>query len=87
MVGAIGGCDDVTSCCESSVPAEEHSEGNDCMDLCLCSCCGNSVFFDVKKEIDLSTVNYISSQEATFIYQSQVSNIFYADIWQPPKQA
>lgn len=84
MVGAMGSCDDEMSCCESTVPVEEESE-HDCMDLCLCSCCGNSVFFDIKDDIAIATISFVSSHQAGFIYQSQFSKIFYADIWQPPK--
>ena len=84
FVGAMGSCDDEKTCCESNMSDEKES-GDDCIDLCLCSCCGNSVFFDVKNEklTDFSGTLFFANE--IFTYQFQFSSNFLAEIWQPPK--
>jgi len=86
IVGAMGSCDEETLCCESTTSDEKESE-HDCMDLCLCSCCGTSIFFDMENEKKADSIHSISSHIVLFTYQSQFSSIFFVDIWQPPRQS
>jgi len=87
LAGAMGSCDDEMSCCESTTTSDEKETDHDCMDLCLCSCCGSSVFFDVKNEVENDFSGLFSFHFVIFTYQSQFSSTFLTDIWQPPRQA
>lgn len=87
MVAAIGSCETQSACCDSTeIPTDTQTE-HDCLSFCFCSCCGSSVFFDVKKEKNKITNPSESISFSTFFYKAPFSTSYPADIWQPPKSA
>ena len=83
--GVLANCGSQDGCCEeeSSISSEEPQEDN-CISVCLCSCCGATVVYNVKQSI-LSSPQNITIPNNTFIYQSPIIVILPTDIWHPPQ--
>lgn len=85
IVGAFSSCAPEGDCCETTVPSETSSDDH-CLSFCLCSCCGTTVFFDLKKDLELQT-KPIQILNTSFIYHSPILISFSVDIFHPPQVA
>ncbi|MEM6965840.1 MAG: hypothetical protein AAF573_13820 [Bacteroidota bacterium] len=86
VVGAIGGCDTESDCCETTIPSEVPSEDDCCVSFCFCSCCGTAVFFDAKDKVELQE-ELPQFFTPSFFYHSPIHFSFSTDVFHPPQVA